>query len=210
MVKVAIIDYGVGNVKSLKHSLENVGAEVYITANEKLLKEADGLFLPGVGAFEPAINNLTPMIELIMDETSKGKTMMGICLGLQLLFTNSYEGVEEGQEPFKGLDIVKGSVKHFPKDMGLTIPHMGWNSLDVVQKDHPLFLDIKEGSHVYFVHSFYGDAQEKKDIITKTDYGIEFPSTVGDKNIFATQFHPEKSGKVGLQILTNYLNYIKQ
>ena len=210
MVKVAIIDYGVGNVKSLKHSLEKVGAEVSITSDKEILKNADGMILPGVGAFEPAIQNLTPMIEFIMDQTDKGKPMMGICLGLQLLFTESLEGVEEDQEPFKGLDIVPGTVRHFPKDMDLTIPHMGWNSLIINDKEHPLFLDIDEGSYVYFVHSYYGDAKNQENIVTTTKYGIEFPSTVGSDNVFATQFHPEKSGKVGLSILTNFLNYLKQ
>jgi len=210
LVTIAIIDYGVGNVKSLKRSLEEVGANAKITADEKELKAADALVLPGVGAFKPAINKLKPLIPLIMEETENGKVMLGICLGLQLYFTESLEGVKGDEEPYKGLDIIKGTVKHFPKDMGLKIPHMGWNSLNIVKEDHPLFQGLEEESYVYFVHSYYGDAENEDQILTTTDYGIEFPSSVGQDNVFATQFHPEKSGKVGLQILTNYLNFIKK
>lgn len=204
MVKIVIIDYGIGNVKSLNRSFVKVGANVEITADKQKIHDADGLILPGVGAFEPAINNLKPLVSTIFEETNKGKPMLGICLGLQLMFSASEEGGF-----FKGLDIFKGNVIHFP-DIKLKVPHMGWNSIRIEKPDHPLYVDIPQESYVYFVHSFFGAATNKADILTTTEYGIRFPSSVGNDHIFATQFHPEKSGTVGLKMLTNFINFVKK
>jgi imidazole glycerol-phosphate synthase subunit HisH len=204
VVKVVIIDYGIGNVKSLKRSLVKVGADVEISADKSVLNGADALVLPGVGAFEPAITRLLPIIPDVMEQTNQGKPMLGICLGLQLMFTQSEEkGI------FQGLDIINGNVIHFP-EMKLKVPHIGWNSLQIKDENHPLYLDIPQESYVYFVHSYYGDAKIPEQILTTTNYGIDFPSSVGKDNIFATQFHPEKSGEVGLKMLTNFINYAKK
>lgn len=181
-----------------------MGASVEISGDPTKIKEADALVLPGVGAFEPAIIKLLPMTPLIFAETDKGKPMLGICLGLQLLFSASHEGGF-----FKGLDVIKGEVKKFP-DMGLKIPQIGWNSINILDKNHPLYQNIPDGSYVYFVHSFYGDCENKENVLTLTNYGMNFASSVGNKNIFATQFHPEKSGEVGLNILRNFISYAKK
>jgi glutamine amidotransferase len=203
VVKVAIIDYGVGNVKSVERGFTKVGAEVVITSDPTEIHEADGLILPGDGAFEAAINNIQPMVDLIFEETNSGKPLLGICIGYQLLFSASEENGY-----FMGLDVFKGTVIHFPP-MELKVPHMGWNSLQIKQPDHPLYRDIPQDSYVYFVHSYFGNAENVDDVLTTTEYGIEFPSSVGKGNIFATQFHPEKSGTVGLQLLSNFVNFIK-
>lgn len=202
-MKIVIIDYGIGNVKSLYRSLAKVGADVEITADRQKIRTADGLVLPGVGAFEPAITNLSPLINNIYDEIKRGKPMLGICLGLQLLFSASHEGGY-----FKGLDIIPGEVAHFPP-MPLKVPHMGWNSIRIQKPDHPLYVGIPQDAYVYFVHSFFGSPINSNHILTLTEYGINFPSSVGNKNVFATQFHPEKSGQVGLNILKNFIQYTK-
>ena len=203
-MKLVIIDYGIGNVKSLERSLRKVGADVEISGDAAKIKAADGLILPGVGAFEAAIARLLPIAPLVLEETQAGKPMLGICLGLQILYSRSEEGGD-----FQGLDVIKGNVRHFPK-MDLKVPHMGWNSLNIKQPDHPLYQNLPDNPYVYFVHSYYGDAENKEDILTTTDYGIEFPSSVAKGSILATQFHPEKSGEVGLQILKNFMGIVKK
>ena len=137
--------------------------------------------------------------------------MLGICLGYQLLFTTSEEGIEKGEDPFKGLNIIEGNVQHFP-EMGLKVPHMGWNTIEVhpSKKDHPLFADLGKDPYVYFVHSYYPEVTNEENILTQTEYGITFASCCGTDNVFGTQFHPEKSGEIGLQILTNFLSMTKQ
>lgn len=209
MVDIAIIDYGVGNVKSLTRSLAKVGANVQISSDPEVLKKADALILPGVGAFKPAFDKLLPILPIIMEEIGSGKPLLGICLGYQLLFSSSTEGTQEGEEAFKGLNIIPGTVDLFPK-MGEKIPHMGWNQINVAKPDHPLFKDIKPNSYVYFVHSFYGTPEFKEHILTETEYGIKFASAVEYNNVFGTQFHPEKSGKVGLTILKNFLTIAQE
>lgn len=197
---IAIIDYGAGNLQSVKKAFDFIGAESIITDNPETIKNCDKILLPGVGSFGDAMESMNAknLVEVIKAEALSGKPFLGICLGLQLLFEESEESPD-----VKGLGIFKGKIKKFSTDMGLKIPHIGWNSLEIKQKD-TLFKGIPENSYVYFVHSYYLHAENENEIATVTNYGIDFHSAVGKDNIFATQFHPEKSGDVGLQILRNF------
>ena len=197
---IAIIDYGAGNLQSVKKALDFIGAESVITDNPETINACDKILLPGVGSFGDAMASMRAknLVETVKQNALSGKAFLGICLGLQLLFEESEESPN-----VKGLGIFKGKIRRFPSDMGLKIPHIGWNSLDIKQKD-PLFKGIPENSYVYFVHSYYLEAEDLTDVATVTNYGIDFHSAVGKGNIFATQFHPEKSGDVGLQILRNF------
>lgn len=197
---IAIIDYGAGNLQSVKKAFDFIGAESVITDNPETIKNCDKILLPGVGSFGDAMESMSAknLVEIIKEEALSGKPFLGICLGLQLLFEESEES-----PGVKGLGIFKGKIKKFSTDMGLKIPHIGWNSLEAKQKD-TLFKGIPENSYVYFVHSYYLHAENENEIATVTNYGIDFHSAVGKDNIFATQFHPEKSGDVGLQILRNF------
>lgn len=197
---IAIIDYGAGNLQSVKKAFDFIGAESVITNDPKVILSADKILLPGVGSFGDAMDSMQKngLVETVKECALSGKPFLGICLGLQLLFEESEESPD-----VKGLGIFKGKIKKFSSDMGLKIPHIGWNSLEIKQKD-TLFKGIPENSYVYFVHSYYLHAEDKEDIATVTNYGIDFHSAVGKNNIFATQFHPEKSGDVGLQILRNF------
>ena len=197
---IAIIDYGAGNLQSVKKALDFIGAENVITNDPKTILSADKILLPGVGSFGDAMDSMAKsgLVEIVKECALSGKTFLGICLGLQLLFEESEES-----PGVKGLGIFKGKIKRFPNDIGLKIPHIGWNSLEIKQKDG-IFKDIPENAYVYFVHSYYLHAEDENDIATITNYGIDFHSAVGKNNVFATQFHPEKSGDVGLQILRNF------
>ena len=197
---IAIIDYGAGNLQSVKKAFDFIGAESVITNDPKVILSADKILLPGVGSFGDAMDSMhkNGLVETVKECALSGNPFLGICLGLQLLFEESEES-----PGVKGLGIFKGKIKKFSSDMGLKIPHIGWNSLEIKQKD-TLFKDIPENSYVYFVHSYYLHAEDEEDIATVTNYGIDFHSAVGKNNIFATQFHPEKSGDVGLQILRNF------
>lgn len=197
---IAIIDYGAGNLQSVKKAFDFIGAESVITNDPKVILSADKILLPGVGSFGDAMDSMhkNGLVETIKECALSGKPFLGICLGLQLLFEESEES-----PGVKGLGIFKGKIKKFSSDMGLKIPHIGWNSLSIKQKN-TLFKDIPENSYVYFVHSYYLHAEDENDIATVTNYGIDFHSAVGKNNVFATQFHPEKSGDVGLQILRNF------
>ena len=197
---IAIIDYGAGNLQSVKKAFDFIGAESVITNDPKVILSADKILLPGVGSFGDAMDSMRKngLVETVKECALSGKPFLGICLGLQLLFEESEES-----PGVKGLGIFKGKFKKFSSDMGLKIPHIGWNSLETKQKN-TLFKDIPENSYVYFVHSYYLHAEDENDIATVTNYGIDFHSAVGKNNIFATQFHPEKSGDVGLQILRNF------
>ena len=201
---IAIIDYGVGNLFSLTSSLREIGAEAVATGEEELIRKADRLILPGVGAFGDATQKLreTGMADLILEEAKNGKPMLGICLGMQLLFERSFEyGTHEG------LGLVKGEVRPFEPLIGerLDIPHMGWNALSFPKgkEKSPIFRGIEEGDCVYFVHSYAGfDCEES--LIAQTDYGIPLTAAVQKDNVYGTQFHPEKSGSLGLRILKNF------
>ena len=195
---IAIVDYGVGNLFSLKSSLELIGAECIVTAQEDILRSADKILLPGVGAFEDAAKKLrdSGLADLIKELASSGKPLLGICLGMQLLFEKSYEYGEH-----EGLGLIPGSVRPIrdviPADY--KIPHIGWNALHFRQ-DCPIFKYVSEGDCVYFVHSFY--AAECETYVTATaEYGAELTAAVSSGNVYGCQFHPEKSGKVGLSIL---------
>lgn len=195
---IAVIDYGVGNLFSLTSSLNMIGAKCIVTADPDKIKKADKLLLPGVGAFADAINKLTALglDKVIIEEAKNGKPILGICLGMQLLFEKSYEYGEH-----KGLGLLAGSVVPMqgviPSE--LKIPHIGWNGLHV-KKEHPIFKYIKEGDHVYFVHSYYATDCEAS-LLATTEYGEELTAAVAQENITGCQFHPEKSGDIGLSIL---------
>lgn len=195
---IAIIDYGVGNLFSLKSSLAAIGAEAVVTKDEALIRSAEKIILPGVGAFEDAMNKLVAsgLADLVKDEVKKGKPLMGICLGMQMLFEKSFEyGEHEGLGLIPGEVVPIGDV--IPEN--LKIPHIGWNALKF-KAENPLFKYISDGDCVYFVHSFY--AANCDDYVTATaEYGAELTAAVRNGNVFGCQFHPEKSGNVGLNIL---------
>lgn len=206
MVTIAILNYGAGNLRSISNGLRKAGSETRIITTPSEIKSMDALVLPGVGAFRDAINNLKEYVDPIKDAVNEGKTLLGICLGLQLLFTESEEG-----GLYKGMDLLPGRVVILPDTV--KIPQIGWNDLEIVKKDNPLFngkFQIKNGAFVYFVHSYYGDLKKEDLIIAKTEYGVTFPSVISDGQVFATQFHPEKSGEVGLKILENFVSFIKK
>ena len=193
------MDYGVGNLRSISKGLEKSGAQVKITHNPNDLRNADAIVLPGVGAFAPAVKNMEPINVVLAEAMNNGKPIFGICLGLQLLFTRSNEGGS-----IKGLDFISGEVVKLPDSM--KTPQMGWNTIDFV-KSHSLLEGVKDHSYVYFVHSYYPQPTDPNVIVTTTDYGMRFPSMVTKKNLFATQFHIEKSGKFGLAVLTRFANW---
>lgn len=203
---IAVIDYGVGNLFSLTASLKYLGAETVVTNRNEDIEKADRIILPGVGAFEDAAAKLraTGLVDTIMKETAAGKPLLGICLGMQLLFEESHEyGVH------KGLGLIKGTVASIDEDLkkqGITdlkVPHIGWNALDF-KEDEPLFKYIKQGDCVYYVHSFYGRDCEESTIATSM-YGIKITGAVRNGSVYGTQFHPEKSGDVGLNILRAFM-----
>ena len=195
---IAIINYKMGNLGSVKNALDSLNIESVITDDIDVIKKADKLILPGVGAFKEAMENLKKLnlIDTIKEEVKKGKPILGICLGMHLLFSSSEEyGFTEG------LNILEGKIIHF-KENGLKIPHMGWNNLSI-PTNTKLFKGLNN-PYVYFVHSYHLVTDNKDYLLTKTTYGYEFSCAVEYKNIYATQFHPEKSGDVGLQILKNF------
>ena len=196
---IAIIDYGVGNLFSLRCSLERIGADVTVTSDPDCLRKADKLLLPGVGAFEDAARKLRSngLDQVVKDEAIKGKPLLGICLGMQMLFEKSYEYGEH-----EGLGLLEGQVIGMEGTIpeGLQIPHIGWNALHFRQNDCPLFANIRENDCVYFVHSYYAVGCEDS-LAATAEYGNEITAAVAKDNIFGCQFHPEKSGAVGLGIL---------
>lgn len=198
----AIIDYGVGNLFSLKSSLAAVGAEAVVSGDEKVLRNADRIILPGVGAFEDAMKKLVSsgLAEVVKEEAASGKPLLGICLGMQMLFDKSYEYGEHS-----GLGLIQGEVIPIEKVIpaGLKIPHIGWNALHL-KKDDPLFRNVREGDFVYFVHSYFAAACDES-VIATAEYGAELTAAVSRGNVSGCQFHPEKSGNVGLNILRAFL-----
>ena len=201
MPEAVIFDYGAGNLLSLKIALEKVGLKTEIGSSQDVLKRADAIALPGVGNFSAAAKQVEPVKHLILDAVSDGVPILSICLGLQLLFTQSEEG--EGD----GLGLYEGKTVWLPNSV--KVPHMGWNTLRVV-KPTRLLDGVADESYVYFVHSLYPIPNKKKLVCTETCYGTTFASSIADKNVFGTQFHPEKSGEVGLKILKNFAKLVKK
>ena len=196
------MNYGVGNLRSIRKGLEKSGAQVKITHNPTELIASDAIVLPGVGAFAPAVKNMAPIADVVAEAMDSGKPIFGVCLGLQLLFTQSSEG-----GTIKGLDFISGNVVKLPDTV--KTPQMGWNTIDFA-KAHPLLDGVKDHSYVYFVHSFYPQPTDPDTIVTTTQYGVKFASMVARKNLFATQFHPEKSSKTGLTMLKNFVKIVKR
>jgi glutamine amidotransferase len=201
MTRVSIIDYGAGNLFSMRNALLKTRVQVEIVSNKYEVSSSDCLVLPGVGNFGSAVKNLQPIANDIIESVDSGTPILGSCLGMQLMFEVSEE--DEGE----GLGLLKGLVKGFKG--GLKIPHMGWNTI-VAKRSSPLLEDIPDGSYFYFVHSYYPDPTDKKDILALTCYGYEFASIVERENIFGCQFHPEKSGKSGALLLSNYIRNVRK
>jgi glutamine amidotransferase len=205
---IAIVDYGMGNLRSVSKAFEKVGFPAVVTQDSSLIEKADGLVLPGVGAFRKAMENLDHLLltDTILAFIQSGRPFLGICLGLQLLFSESEEFSLS-----RGLDIFKGKVIRFPFSLpgvppakdSLKVPHMGWNSVRIKRENRALE-GIQEGTHFYFVHSYFPVPDDPGIVATTTDYGGEFVSSVGKGNLFACQFHPEKSQSMGLRILQNF------
>lgn len=202
---ISVIDYGVGNLHSVSKALERVGASVRISRDPADVATARGIVLPGVGAFRDSMDALhrSRLAGAVRDAVRSGKPFLGICLGLQMLFTESEEfGVE------RGLDIFPGRVVRFRE--GLKVPHLGWNRVRAVRDENPLFCGVPQGSYFYFVHSYYGVPEDPSLTAAVADYGGDFCCMVWRGNVFATQFHPEKSQKVGLRLLENFKNYVEE
>ena len=212
MSGIAVIDYDAGNTMSVMNALNALGCEVVLSNKPEVLLNAEKVIFPGVGAYADAMSRLKEygLINTIKEVVSKGTPFLGICLGMQLLFDYSTENAADyGKDKIEGLDILPGSIVGFKENekfTGLKVPHMGWNSLDIVNKDSKLFKGIDNGSFVYFVHSFYLDAKDRSDVAARAEYGIGFDVAVEKGNVFGCQFHPEKSGEVGLKILKNFLD----
>lgn len=207
---IVIVDYGMGNLRSVAKAFEEVGAKVIVTDKPRRVSQADKLVVPGVGAFKDAMHELKSrrLIEPIKTFIKNGKPFLGLCLGLQLLFSESEEGGKN-----KGLDIIKGRVLKFTS-RGLKIPQMGWNQLKISaegrsasggKKSCPLLKGIPNGAYMYFVHSYYAEPKDDSLVVARTDYGVEFSSVIWSKNVYAVQFHPEKSQRLGLKILRNFV-----
>ena len=202
---IAIIDYDAGNIKSVEKALVALGQDVVVTRDKQMILEAEGVILPGVGAFGDAMQKLHDydLVKTIHDVVEKQTPFLGICLGLQLMFQSSEEtpGVE-------GLGLLKGKIIRIPESEGLKIPHIGWNNLAYPNRGR-LYKDIPENSYVYFVHSYYLQADEDEIVRATCDYGVTIQASVEKDNLFACQFHPEKSSAVGMKILENFINVVK-
>jgi imidazole glycerol phosphate synthase, glutamine amidotransferase subunit len=201
---ISIIDYGMGNLKSVYNAFKFLGIESRVTRDYKEIKESKGILLPGVGAFPDAMKNLKEynLDQIILEEVDKGKAMLGICLGMQLLFSKGYEGKE-----CEGLNIIQGEVKKL-KDSNVKIPHIGWNSLEVNKQDK-IMQGLQVENYVYFVHSFQGENLKEENLIAYSNYGEnKIPAIVKKDKVYGAQFHPEKSGEVGLKILKNFRELI--
>ncbi|MEO5340312.1 MAG: imidazole glycerol phosphate synthase subunit HisH [Magnetococcus sp. MYC-9] len=208
---IAVIDYGSGNLRSVAKALESVGARVEISQEERVLQQASHLVLPGVGAFADCYRNLieSRLLAPIQAHIQAGRPFLGICVGMQLLFT---EGHEFGVHP--GLAFLAGTVREFAKDMvdpedaerHLKVPHMGWNGVQQ-SRPHPLWRDIPDGSHFYFVHSFHASPGDAATVVGQSHYGVPFTAAVAQENLFATQFHPEKSQRHGLRLLQHFVEW---
>ena len=200
---IALIDYGSGNLRSVHKALLQVGAEVRLARQPADLKDADGVVLPGVGAFDDCIQALNQqgLLAASRDYIQAGRPFLGICVGYQALFEKS----EEFNSCAAGLGVFGGKVVRFDPGSGLKIPQIGWNQLEIARPECPLYRGIPDGSYVYFVHSFFPEPEDSSIIATRTDYGRKFASSVWRENVYATQFHPEKSQRIGLRLLANFV-----
>ncbi len=199
---ITIVDYGTGNLHSVQKALEYSGAKTSIINRPEEIKTSDKLVLPGVGAFNDAISELKKrdMVSAINDHINKGKLFLGICLGMQLLFERSEEASDQG-----GLGVLKGEVKRFGNNIDFKVPHIGWNQIDIRRKDCPLLKNLPNSSNFYFCHSYYVEPLDKNLIAANTNYGIDFTSVICKDNLYAVQFHPEKSQEIGVKMLRNFV-----
>lgn len=199
---ITIIDYGMGNLRSAQKAFEFIGYETQITDDIDIISNAKKLVLPGVGAFADAMKRLdtSGISEVIKQKVAEGTPFLGICLGMQLIFDKSYEGGE-----FHGLGLIQGEIKRFNISNQYKVPHIGWNKLKI--ESNPLFKDLEDDIYTYFVHSFHAITNDKEAVIATSDYGIEFTAAINKGNVYATQFHPEKSGKPGLKMLENFAKF---
>ncbi len=200
---VVLVDYGLGNLRSATRGLERAGAAVTISADPGAFAAADGLVLPGVGAFAEGMDNAAPLADALIDHAEAGRPLFGICLGMQMLLSESEEAERAGQGDAEGLGLVPGRNVRFRGDV--TVPHMGWNRL-AVERAHPL-VDGVDGEYAYFVHSYYARPDDDAAVVATSDHGTRFPAVVANEagTVFGTQFHPEKSGETGLAILENFV-----
>jgi imidazole glycerol-phosphate synthase subunit HisH len=206
MSVIAVVDYDMGNLHSVCKGLENVGAVPKITDSPAIIEQADAVVLPGVGSFDPAMQNLRSrnLIEPIKSAIASGKPFLGICLGLQILFESSEEGVEPG------LGVISGKVRRFQSEPGLTIPHMGWNQLEFAQPNQPLWEGLPSDPWVYFVHSYYVDPVDLKVRSAMVTHGSQtVTAAIAKDNLMAVQFHPEKSSTTGLHMLSNFVSLVR-
>jgi glutamine amidotransferase len=200
--EVAVVDYGLGNLRSVTRGLERAGASVAVSEDPAAIAAADGIVLPGVGAFSEGMDNAGPFRETLAEAAADGTPLFGICLGMQMLLSTSEEAHHAGEGDAEGLGLIPGTNLRFPDSV--KVPQMGWNELDV-RRDHPLVAGV-DGEYAYFVHSYYADPRESAAVVATTDYGLDFPSVIAEDNVFGTQFHPEKSGETGLRILRNFVD----
>ena len=200
---IALLDYGAGNLRSVEKALRFVGGDVELVQSPAGMKDAAAVVLPGVGAFDDCVNAMQrqELLAASREFIKTGRPFLGICVGYQAMFERS----EEFDSRAAGMGLFEGSVVRFPAGQGLKIPQIGWNQIEIVQPDCPLFESVENGSHVYFVHSFYPQPEDDSIAACRTTYGVEFASAIWRDNVYATQFHPEKSQKVGLKILENFV-----
>lgn len=199
---IAIIDYGMGNIHSVQKAIQSLGGDAQVVDNPGSLKDASAVVLPGVGAFDDAMAELKRkgLIAPIKEWITNKKNFLGICLGMQILFEESEEAEEQ-----VGLGILKGKIKRFSSKTGLKVPHIGWNGLEVKNKNCPLLKDVADNSYVYFCHSYYLLSDERNIVAATSDYGVDFSAVIWQDNIYGVQFHPEKSQSTGLKILKNFI-----
>ena len=200
---IALLDYGAGNLRSVEKALRFVGGDVRLVQSPEEMKDASAVVLPGVGAFDDCVNAMQrqELLAASREFIKTGRPFLGICVGYQAMFERS----EEFNSHAAGLGLFAGSVVRFPAGQGLKIPQIGWNQIEIVKPECPIFKGVENGSHVYFVHSFYPQPEDDSIAACRTSYGVEFASAIWRDNVFATQFHPEKSQKVGLTILENFV-----
>ena len=200
---IALLDYGAGNLRSVDKALRFVGGDVRLVQSPDGMKDASAVVLPGVGAFDDCVNAMQrqELIEASREFIKTGRPFLGICVGYQAMFEQS----EEFDSRAAGLGLFAGSVVRFPAGQGVKIPQIGWNQIEIVQPECPIFKGVENGSHVYFVHSFYPQPEDDSIAACRTTYGVEFASAIWRENVYATQFHPEKSQKVGMTILENFV-----